>query len=187
MRELCFVYFEMRLIMNKKNIIFIVLVFAIVLVFSACSNNNLPDSDLISITVTYKETATEDDLKKYHNVYSADTEIALEKDNYYLIKVICTLNNQSSKILSLIDFVSYSNEYVLYEAGAIDIEPMYQIDPNTVESFEAYIYIDKTLDNEEKIKKALAEMKFSFSARSYDEPPPGAYGNTILFDGKFQT
>lgn len=172
--------------MKSKKILIFVFVFIISVLFVSCSNNTKVDLELISISVTYKDVATDSDFKKYHNVYSAETEIKLERDNYYLIKVICTINNRSSKKLSGLDFVSYSDEYVLYEAGAIDIEPTYQIEPNSNESFEAYIYVDKSLDSEEKISRKLIDTDFKFEAYIYDNIPLDEYSTKINLQGYFQ-
>lgn len=120
-----------------------------------------------------------------NNVYSTESEIKLEKDNYYLIKVICTINNGSSKKLSGLDFVPYKDKTVLYEAGAIDIEPAYSINPGSSESFEAYIYVDKSLDSEKKTADKLVNTNFKFEAYLYDDLPLDEYSTKINFQGIF--
>lgn len=168
--------------MYKKTIILISLILAIAGIITSCSNNK-NEAELVSATVTYKAIAKDSDFKKYHNVYSPDVEIELERDNYYLIKVICTINNGSSKNLSGLDFVPYNDKSVIYEAGAIDIAPTYPINANSTESFEAYIYIDKSLDNEEKITSELTDTIFKFQAYLYDDSPLNS--TEITFEGNF--
>ncbi len=167
--------------MNKKLILIVALVLITACVITSCSNKNIDESKLISVSVTYKGIATANDFEKYHNVYSPYTEIKLERENYYLIKVLCTVSNDSSKNLSGLDFVTYSDKYVLYEADAIDIEPTYPIAPNSCESFEAYIYVDKSLDTEEKIINKLADTNFKFEAYLYKDIPLDKYSTKINF------
>ena len=168
--------------MYKKIIFLICIILSIAGVITSCSNIK-DESELVSATITYKDIAKDSDFEKYHNVYSPEIEIELERDNYYLIKVICTINNGSSKNLSGLDFVSYNDKLVLYEEGAIDIEPTYPIAPNSIESFEAYIYVDKSLDNEEKIIAQLKNTIFKFQAYLYDDSP--LYSTKINFKGNF--
>lgn len=172
--------------MKNKIIFSIILILIISFAVYSCSSNKKTDNELITVSVTYKDVATESDFEKYNNVYEPGTEIKLERDNYYLIKVRCTVFNNSSQNLSGLDFVTYSDENLLYEAGAIDIEPTYPIQPNSRDSFDAYIYVNKSLDNEEKITSALENEPFNFTAFLYDKLPLEEYTTEISFQGKFQ-
>lgn len=169
--------------MNKKVYFLIGIILVIAVIITSCSNSK-DESELVNAAITYKDIAKDSDFEKYHNVYSPEIEIELERDNYYLIKVICTVNNGSSKNLSGLDFVSYNDKILMYESGAIDIAPTYPINPNSVESFDAYIYVDKSLDNEEKITAALSDTTFDFQAYLYDTSPVNS--TKINFNGNFE-
>ncbi len=170
--------------MNKKIVYFIGMILVVACIVTSCSNSK-KESELVTATITYKDIAKNSDFEKNHNVYSPESEIKLERDNYYLIKVICTINNGSSKKLSGLDFVSYNDKTVIYESGAIDIAPTYPINPGSSESFESYIYVDKSLDSEKKVEDKLVNTNFKFEAYLYDDLPLDEYSTKINFQGIF--
>lgn len=180
--------------MNKKIILFIVLILVFAFIAVSCSNikkelESLKELDTITATISYKDVAKDSDFEKYKNSFPSeyaappDYEIEFEKDNYYLIKVVCTINNGSSKNLSYLYFESYKDSMLMYAAEAINVAPSYPMSPHSTESFDAYIYVDKSLDTEEKIKNELADTDFKFTAYLYDDSP--LYSKQIDFQGTF--
>lgn len=156
---------------------------------SSCSNNksNGNYSDLITISLSYNGVATINDFEKHNEAYSNSSGIKLDRDDYYLIKLTCTVNNQSNKKLSGLDFVSYCDKSILYESGAIDRAPTNYIESNSSESFDAYIYVDKSLDSKEKIINTLKNTEFHLTSFIYDDTPLDEYSTKINLRGKFQS
>ncbi len=155
--------------MKRKSLLFIVLIITLALVFSSCARFTVKEAkeaaEQITATITYKEVATKSDFQRMNNAYSdPPREVPLEEDDYYLVKFSCTFNNNAAKNISFISFKPYSDGVVNISDEAIDIFPTYYIEPNSSESFDAYIYIDKSLDSEEKINEKLSGMTFDFEA-----------------------
>ena len=122
--------------------------------------------------------------------YSSDgiPKVELEKDGYYMIKIVCTINNGSSRNLACLNFVPYKDSQIMYEEYAIDIDPpaLYTIDPHTSDSVEAYIFVNKSLDTEQKIDEALKNETILFRAVLYtDDESPQVEGSNINIHGKY--
>lgn len=171
--------------MNRKIVLLICLVPLVALVLTSCSGNK-DLSKSVTATVAYKAAASESDFAKSHDVYSAETDIQLEKDNYYLVKVACTFKNDTAKTMSGIEFVPYSSDMLTYDSEGIDIAPSYDIEPGASKTVDAYIYVDKSLDSADKINEKLNNTKFEFKAFLYEDVPVEDKSSTINFDGTFE-
>ena len=150
------------------------------------------DANLVTATVKYKDIAKDSDFawQKRNNAYSSDgiPKVELEKDGYYMIKIVCTINNGSSRNLACLNFVPYKDSQIMYEEDAIDIDPpaLYTIDPHTSDSVEAYIFVNKSLDTEQKIDEALKNETILFRAVLYtDDESPQVEGLNINIQGKY--
>ena len=76
----------------------------------------------------------------------------------------------------------------MYEEDAIDIDPpaLYTIDPHTSDSVEAYIFVNMSLDTEQKIDEALKNETILFRAVLYtDDESPQVEGSNIKIHGKY--
>lgn len=171
--------------MNRKIALLICLVPLVALILTSCSSNK-DLSKSVTATVAYKAAASESDFAKSHDVYSAETDIQMEKDNYYLVKVACTFKNDTAKTMSGIEFVPYSSDMLTYDSEGIDIAPSYDIEPGASKTVDAYIYVDKSLDSTDKINEKLNNTKFEFKAFLYDDVPVEDKSSTINFEGTFE-
>lgn len=154
--------------MKNHRLIAVILVFIMMLLFASCSDNN--EANDININISYASLATMDDFEKYNNAYSSEWqtgEFKLSRDGYNMHKIICDVQNNSKKELSDLDFVSYKDDNMFYENGAIDIEPSVLIEPNSTQTYEAYIYINNDL-NEEEINQVIENTDFNFEISKSD-------------------
>lgn len=145
------------------------------MLFTSCSNNS--EKDIIKINISYEGLVDKDDFERYNNAYSSDYEngeLEFSRDNYNMIKIICDVKNESANKLFELDFVSYKDENVFYESGAIDIEPSVPIEPNSTHSYEAYIYVNKNL-NDDEISQVMKNTDFKFIVSSSKE----TYGSPV--------
>lgn len=154
--------------MKNHRLIAIILAFIMMLIFASCSDNN--EADAVKINISYAGLATMNDFERYNNAYSNEWQtgaFTLSKDGYNMHKIICEVQNESQKELSELDFVSYKDENIFYENGAIDIEPSVPIEPNSTQTYEAYIYINNDL-NEDEVIQVVESTDFNFEISKSD-------------------
>ena len=170
---------------KKTLLLFLICVTACV--FSSCvklTEANKAEKQ-ITATITYKEVATESDFQRYNNAYSdPPREVPLEKDGYYLVKFECLIDNESSNDVSMINLIPVSNEWISYEADAVDIEATMPISSYTSEARDVYLYINKSLDTEEKTNEQLNNMTFEFEAQLFNEN--NKFISSVLFKGEYK-
>lgn len=181
------------IVLLKRSVSLFLVLLLIVGVFTACAKKDKDDeANLVTATVKYKDIAKDSDFawQKRNNAYSSDgiPKVELEKDGYYMIKIICTINNGSSRNLACLNFVPYKDSQIMYEEDAIDIDPpaLYTIDPRTSDTVEAYIFVNKSLNTEPKINEALKNETILFRAVLYtDDESPQVEGSNIKIHGKY--
>lgn len=105
-----------------------------------------------------------------------------------LCKFYCVFEGVPIANLLCLNFVPYKDSQIMYEEYAIDIDPpaLYTIDPHTSDSVEAYIFVNKSLDTEQKIDEALKNETILFRAVLYtDDESPQVEGSNINIHGKY--
>lgn len=93
------------IVLLKRSVSLFLVLLLIIGVFTACATKDKDDdANLVTATVKYKDIAKDSDFdwQKRNNAYSSDSipKVELEKDGYYMIKIVCTINNGSSRNLA---------------------------------------------------------------------------------------
>ena len=112
------------IVLLKRSVSLFLVLLLIIGVFTACTKKDKDDeANLVTATVKYKDIAKDSDFawQKRNNAYSSDgiPKVELEKNGYYMIKIVCTINNGSSRNLACLNFVPYKDSQIMYEEDAI--------------------------------------------------------------------